>query len=110
MSAGTVVVVVGGGGAVVVGGGGKVVVVVVAAGTVVVGGAVVVLPTGPVVVRKRRVEDHAPATPVGPLARTRHQRSTLAPGIDPVVSCDGVTVWLSTIGALNALESSIWIV
>jgi len=34
----------------------------------------------------------------------------LAPGIDPVVSCDGVTVWLSTIGALNALESSIWIV
>ena len=103
MSAGSVVVV--------VGGGGKVVVVVVGAGTVVVGGAVVVVvATGPVVVRKRRVEDHAPATPVGPLARTRRQRSTLAPGIDPVVSWEGVTVWLSTIGALNALESSIWIV
>ena len=95
MSAGTVVVVVGGGGKVVV----------------VTGGAVaVVVATGPVVVRKRRVEDHAPATPVGPLARTRHQRSTLAPGIDPVVSCDAVTVWLTRIGALNALESSIWIV
>src|SRR2546430_17425402 len=78
---------------------------------VVAGGAVVVVvATGPVVVRKRRVEDHAPATPVGPLARTRHQRSTLAPGIDPVVSWDGVTVWLSRIGALNSLESSIWIV
>ena len=105
---------------VVAGGGGKVVVVVVGAGTVVVGGAVVVVvaggavvavvATGPVVVRNRRVEDHAPATPVGPLARTRHQRSTLAPGIDPVVSCDAVTVWLTRIGALNALESSIWIV
>ena len=73
------------------------------AGTVVVvvvpDGAVVVVLAEAVVVWNHRVEDHAPATPVGPLARTRHHRSTLAPGIDPVVSCEGVTVWLSRIGA-----------
>jgi len=55
---------------------------------------------------KLRTADHTPAVPAEFTPRTRHQCWRLASV--PAVNCDIVTVWSTTNGAENVLESSIW--
>jgi hypothetical protein len=54
---------------------------------------------------KLRTLDHAPAVPAEFLPRTRHQCWTAES--DAALNCDVVTVWSTTSGDENALESSI---
>jgi len=56
---------------------------------------------------KLRTADHTPAVPAEFTPRTRHQYRRQASV--PAVNCDTVTVWSTTRGAENVLESSIWI-
>jgi hypothetical protein len=56
----------------------------------------------------RRTADHAPAVPAELPARTLHHSAPL--GSAASVYRDTVAVWLRTSGAVNELESSIWIV
>jgi len=55
---------------------------------------------------KLRTEENAPVVPAALTPRTRHQSRRL--GSEPAVNCDAVTVWLTTNGAENVLESSTW--
>ena len=55
---------------------------------------------------KVRTADHAPAVPAEFTPRTRHQCWRLASV--STVNCDTVTVWSTTSGKENVLESSIW--
>ena len=56
---------------------------------------------------KLRTADHAPAVPAEFTPRTRHQCWRAASV--PAVNCDTATVWSTTRGKENVLESSIWI-
>lgn len=56
---------------------------------------------------KLRTLDHAPAVPAEFTARTRHQCGCTASAV--TLNCDAVTVCSTTCGAVNELESSIWI-
>ena len=53
---------------------------------------------------KLRTDDHAPAVPAELMPRTRHQCCRAAS--DATVNCDAVSVWSTTRGAENVLESS----
>ena len=55
---------------------------------------------------KLRTADHAPAVPAEFTPRARHQCWTPASVL--AVNCDIVTVWSTTSGVENVLESSIW--